>query len=129
MCKYSYVHYTHSLHTCTRLPPVPPTLYPDCDVDVNAARGSTVSFQFQVSGQPEPTVLWERGSQRMTSDGRVVVTTSEGVTSLTIHEVVREDEGLYVCCAMNSLGNSVQECQITLLGMNYLNTHTCRCAE
>lgn len=97
-------------------PTVPPTLYPDSDVDVNAARGSTVTFQFQVSGQPEPTVVWECGSQRMTSDDRIVITTTEGVTSLTIHEVMREDEGSYVCCAMNYLGNTVQECQITLLG-------------
>lgn len=104
--------------TCM-FPIVPPTLYPDSDVDINAARGSTVSFQFQVSGQPEPTVVWERGSQRMTSDERIVITTNEGVTSLTIHEVMRDDEGSYVCCAMNYLGNTVQECQITLLGKRH----------
>lgn len=97
---------------------VPPTLYPDSDVDINAARGSTVSFHFQVSGQPEPTVVWERGSQRMITDGRIIITTSDGVTSLTLHDVARDDEGLYVCCAMNHLGNTIQECQITLLG-NY----------
>ena len=95
---------------------VPPSLYPDSDVDVNAARGSTVSFQFQISGQPEPNVVWERGSQRLVTDNRVIVMSNEGVTTLTIHEVDREDEGLYICCAMNHLGNAVQECQITLLG-------------
>jgi hypothetical protein len=94
---------------------LPPSLYPDSDVDVNVARGSTISFQFQVSGQPDPTVVWEHGSQRMTSDGRVIIATSEGVTSLTIHEVMHEDEGSYVCCAVNNLGNTVQECQIRLL--------------
>ena len=99
------------------LPPVPPSLYPDCDVDVNAARGSTVTFQFQVSGQPEPTVVWERESQRMTTDDRVIITTNDGVTSLTMHDVARDDEGLYVCCATNHLGNTVQECQLTLLGI------------
>ena len=95
---------------------MPPSLYPDSDVDVNAARGSTVSFQFQVSGQPEPNVVWERGSQRLGTDDRVVITSNEGVTTLAIHEVTREDAGLYVCCAMNHLGNTVQECKITLLG-------------
>jgi hypothetical protein len=94
---------------------LPPSLYPDSDVEVNAARGSTVSFQFQVSGQPEPAVVWERGSQRLATNDRVNVTTNEGVTTLTIHEVARDDEGLYVCCAMNYLGSTMQECQITLL--------------
>lgn len=102
---------------CYNFLPVPPSLYPDSDVDVNAARGSAVSFQFQVSGQPEPTVVWERGSQRITTDGRIIVTTSDGVTTMTMHDVAREDEGLYVCCAMNHLGNTIQECRITLLGM------------
>ena len=114
---------------------VPPSLYPDSDVDVNVARGSTISFQFQVSGQPDPTVVWEHGSQRMTSDGRVIIATSEGVTSLTIHEVMHEDEGSYVCCAVNNLGNTVQECQIRLLGMIIQSaatsaaTHLCLCID
>ena len=112
----------YTIHVCAKcmyelyVSLVPPSLYPDSDVDLNAARGSTVSFQFQVSGYPEPAVVWERGSQRMTTDDRVIISTNEGVTSLTIHDITREDEGLYVCCAMNHLGNTVQECQITLLG-------------
>ena len=62
-------------------------------------------------------MVWEQGSQRMTADDRVIITTSDGVTSLTMHDVTREDEGLYVCCAMNHLGNTAQECRITLLGI------------
>ena len=61
-------------------------------------------------------MVWERGSQRLATDDRVVIKSNEGVTTLTIREVDREDQGQYVCCAMNHLGNTVQECQITLLG-------------
>ena len=121
---FSYdANYDTKTYQTSPLSTVPPSLYPDSDVDVNAARGSTVSFQFQVSGQPEPNVVWERGSQRLATGDRVVITTNEGVTTLTIHEITREDEGLYVCCAMNHLGNTVQECQITLLGQ--LNATMC----
>ena len=126
--RYGSLIFTYVEYTCYFSLPVPPALYPDSDVDVNAARGSTVSFQFQVSGQPEPTVVWERESQRMITSGRVVITTSDGVTSLTVHDVAREDEGLYVCCAMNHLGNTIQECQITLLGTciyTYMHMYTC----
>ena len=97
-------------------PPVPPSLYPDRDVDVNVAQGSSVTFQFQVSGQPEPTVVWEHESRRITSDRHMTISSSEGVTSLTVHRAGRREAGSYVCCAMNHLGNALQECQLTLLG-------------
>ena len=46
---------------------------------------------------------------------RRVVELSGGVTSLTISEVKCEDEGVYVCSAVNSLGSVQSTCQLTVL--------------
>ena len=78
--------------------------------------GTSVSFQYQVSGSPEPTVSWEHEDAAISSD-RVAIQTSGGVTSLTITNVTREDEGVYMCCALNSLGSATMETYLTVLGV------------
>lgn len=82
--------------------------------------GTSVSFQYQVSGSPEPTASWEHEDAAILSD-RVTMQTTGGVTSLTITNVTREDEGVYTCCALNSLGSATMETYLTVLGVaNYI---------
>ena len=83
---------------------------------MRAPVGTSVTFQFQVSGQPEPTVIWEHGNEEIVTSPQYEVKTSGGVTSLSITEVERDDEGLYTCSALNSLGSAVMECHLTVLG-------------
>ena len=84
---------------------------------LQAPVGSEVSFQFLLSGSPEPSVVWEYGDRKIPPSGRVIVKTEGGVTSLMITEVLRSDEGSYVCCALNGLGSAIMECHLTVLGM------------
>ena len=98
------------------LHPAPPQLW-DGPAHVRASVGTSVSFQYQLSGSPEPTVSWEHEDAAISSD-RVTIQTSGGVASLTITNVTREDEGVYMCCALNSLGSATMETYLTVLGVH-----------
>ena len=98
------------------LHPAPPQLW-DGPAHVRAPVGTSVSFQYQLSGSPEPTVSWEHEDAAISSD-RVTIQTSGGVASLTITNVTREDEGVYMCCALNSLGSATMETYLTVLGVH-----------
>ena len=50
------------------------------------------------------------------SSGRVKISSENGLTQLSITGVVKSDEGIYTCCALNSLGSDVQECRLVILG-------------
>ena len=92
--------------------------------------GATVTLQLKVSGSPEPSVEWEHRE-----GGRVwgeEVVTGGGVTALTLVDVRREEEGVYVCSAVNSLGCATMECQLTVLGesaRHYSNSPTTHVAS
>ena len=75
-----------------------------------------MTLHWAVSGAPDPSVVWEHEERKVGSSGRIIVNTENGVTSLTITEVVRSDEGVYTCCALNSLGSEIRECKVILLG-------------
>ena len=78
--------------------------------------GSKVTIQYQVAGNPEPTVIWEHEDAELQSSRHHVIKTSGGVTSVSVTDVKREDEGVYACTALNGLGSVAQECQVTVLG-------------
>ena len=99
---------------CNFLHPAPPQLW-DGPAHIRAPVGTSVSFQYQVSGSPEPTASWEHEDAAILSD-RVTMQTTGGVTSLTITNITREDEGVYTCCALNSLGSATMETYLTVLG-------------
>lgn len=96
--------------------PAAPRLCCDGPTQIQAPLGSRLSFQFQVGGQPEPSVVWEHEDRKIASSGRVLIEMEDGVTTLTITEVVRSDEGQYVCCALNGLGSAVLEAQLIVQG-------------
>ena len=61
-------------------------------------------------------MVWEHEDRKIASSGRVLIEMEDGVTTLTITEVVRSDEGQYVCCALNGLGSAVLEAQLIVQG-------------
>ena len=120
-CNTKFVLWTHinntvDCYTTDFLHPAPPQLW-DGPAHIRAPVGTSVSFQYQVSGSPEPTASWEHEDAAILSD-RVTMQTSGGVTSLTITNVTRDDEGVYTCCALNSLGSATMETYLTVLGVH-----------
>ena len=111
---WTHINNTVDCYTTDFLHPAPPQLW-DGPAHIRAPVGTSVSFQYQVSGSPEPTASWEHEDAAILSD-RVTMQTSGGVTSLTITNVTRDDEGVYTCCALNSLGSATMETYLTVLG-------------
>ena len=62
-------------------------------------------------------MVWEHEDEAVVPSDRSVVQTIGGTTSLTITDVTRDDEGVYMCCALNSLGSVAMETHLTVLGV------------
>lgn len=77
--------------------------------DEVVSTGSDVSFACSARGAPKPSIFWTReGSQELMFPGNVYqnrYTVSED-GSLHIKEVIRKDEGHYVCSAISQAGAS-----------------------
>ena len=104
-----------STNDCSLSASHPPRLWDGVE-QVTVALGASVTLHWAVSGAPDPSVVWEHEERKVMSSGRVMVKTEGGVTSLTITEVVRSDEGVYTCCALNGLGSEIRECKVMVLG-------------
>ena len=79
--------------------------------DANVLVGDIVSFEVNVEGTPTPTVKWynEKGEE-IPETGRLCCL-SNG--TLTIKDVILDDEGIYKCVAANEAGEV--PCQVELL--------------
>ena len=83
--------------------------------NVQAPIGSRVQFDCQVTGNPRPTVKWQRDSIpiSLTTSHKHQVT-SDG--SLIIQDVNRNDVGIYECIAENFAGSSLAEATLEVVG-------------
>ena len=66
---------------------------------VIAGEGENVSLQCKATGQPKPTVTWQKALSYLPKQKTAVV---DG--NLTILNIAKEDGGLYACSAKNLLG-------------------------
>lgn len=61
-------------------------------------------------GQPEPEVWWERGGQRVPTEGRV----HQDGLDLVFSPTEGGDSGAYTCVAQNKAGRRTQEVTFTI---------------
>ena len=83
------------------------------------------SFVCVVTGNPSPTITWERNGDAVLDDGsRIQIAETGSATSglkstLSLMNTVASDAGDYVCKANNSRGNETSEAAIlTVQGGN-----------
>ena len=85
--------------------------------------GNTTTITCETLGYPPPTVVWSRtngiSSDRASVSDSVSVPTGYGnVTrvsvNLTITNASREDSGVYMCSANNSVGSNSENINITV---------------
>ena len=83
-------------------------LYPVCE-------GSQVTLYCEITGKPSPFVAW------ISANG-TVLQNSTSVTSYTISQVMRNDEGNYTCKASNAIGEDFNSTSILDVQCKYLRT-------
>lgn len=86
----------------------------DGPTHLSAAVGTSTIIQFQMTGLPVPTMVWEHDGEDVHLSDRISIESSGGVTSLSIVDLVREDGGVYMCSAINKLGSAMAECELTV---------------
>jgi len=76
--------------------------------------GDRAIFRVFFTGYPHPQITWYFNSQpiRPSADFQINVDIQRGESTLIIVEVYPEDEGEYMCKAVNPLGTAVTHCHL-----------------
>ncbi|XP_067843753.1 coiled-coil domain-containing protein 141 isoform X2 [Heptranchias perlo] len=72
--------------------------------NVSVVEGSPVTLEIEVTGFPEPTLMWYKNGQKLTTDQHLKISQKEGKNILFIEKVSDKDAGIYVVRAKNSNG-------------------------
>ncbi|XP_048391371.1 coiled-coil domain-containing protein 141 [Stegostoma tigrinum] len=72
--------------------------------NVSVVEGSPVTLEIEVTGFPEPTLMWYKNGQKLTTDQHLKISQKEGKHILFIEKVSDKDAGIYVVRANNSNG-------------------------
>ncbi|XP_061139945.1 titin-like isoform X1 [Syngnathus typhle] len=68
--------------------------------------GDLLRIDADISGRPNPTVLWSKNSRAIGTKGRVEITTTKTHTCLLIRESVRKDSGQYTLSLQSTAGTT-----------------------
>lgn len=68
--------------------------------------GADAVLKCQITGEPRPSILWEKDKAPIEPSGRFHVEAEGNVYSLLVSRVTPQDSGLYVCKAKNSVGET-----------------------
>ncbi|XP_051916314.1 titin-like [Hippocampus zosterae] len=68
--------------------------------------GDLLRIDADISGRPNPTVLWSKNSRAIGTKGRVEITVTKTHTSLVIRESVRKDSGQYILTLQSTAGTA-----------------------
>jgi len=83
--------------------------------DLTVKDGEQLNLNCTVRGDPEPTITWYKNDEPLSSSSILDLKYRNGNASLTINEIYPEDEGLYKCKAVNSLGSVESTCNLKVL--------------
>ncbi|XP_034731621.1 basement membrane-specific heparan sulfate proteoglycan core protein isoform X13 [Etheostoma cragini] len=82
----------------------PPSVTSPPEESIQAARGSTVTFNCQAVGVPTPIITWRLNWGHIPLSGRISMTSENGRGTLIIRDVKEADQGAYTCEAINAKG-------------------------
>ncbi|XP_072046919.1 titin-like [Amphiura filiformis] len=74
--------------------------------DTVVTDGAEVTFEVIVVGNPPPEVRWFVDGSEILDEPEYEIIFDEGTCTLTLLEVIPEDEGEYVCLAVNEVGEA-----------------------
>lgn len=82
--------------------------------DVTTDAGKNVTLQCQVTGSPEPSVMWRRNGLMVQDVPDFVQTFAGGVARLQILAARDKHGGRYECMAQNEAGHASTSCHVTV---------------
>ncbi|XP_078408314.1 myosin light chain kinase, smooth muscle-like isoform X2 [Cetorhinus maximus] len=82
--------------------------------DVQVADGERLLLQCQVVAEPAPIATWTINGKAIKSSKFINISQEGSLCTLTIEEVLPEDEGQYKCIAENSAGKMECTCSVTV---------------
>ena len=91
--------------------PVKPHLLSDPE-DMTVTTGQNVKMVCNVSGDPEPQIIWRREDGNLPPERSV-----QDKNSFAISQVVPQDEGVYICEAHNIVGTLTVSASLSVHGM------------
>ncbi|XP_053775087.1 obscurin-like protein 1 isoform X3 [Desmodus rotundus] len=82
---------------------------------VRVVSGAEAELKCVVLGEPPPTVVWEKGGQRLAASERFSFPTDGAEHGLLLTGALPTDAGVYVCRARNAAGEAYAAAAITVL--------------
>ncbi|XP_036884987.1 obscurin-like protein 1 isoform X2 [Sturnira hondurensis] len=82
---------------------------------VRVVSGAEAELKCVVLGEPPPTVVWEKGGQRLAASERFSFPTDGAEHGLLLTGALPTDAGVYVCRALNAAGEAYAAAAITVL--------------
>lgn len=70
-------------------------------------------------GNPQPNVTWYYGGQLLENSEDFKQSYEDGNATLIISEIYPDDEGTYICKAINTVGEDSCQCKLTVIGIYY----------
>lgn len=86
--------------------------------DVHAIEGKSVQLQCEISGSPEPEVIWYHENKPIKESADISLLFRGDRCSLFIQEAFPEDMGEYKVVAINAAGEAVSSCKLTIESHN-----------
>ncbi|XP_072581334.1 myosin light chain kinase, smooth muscle isoform X8 [Vulpes vulpes] len=80
--------------------------------------GQTGRFSCKITGRPQPQVTWLKGDVALQPSARVSMSEKNGVQVLEIHEVSRDDVGVYTCMVVNGSGKASMSAELSIQGLD-----------
>uniref|UniRef100_A0A452ET89 Myosin light chain kinase, smooth muscle n=1 Tax=Capra hircus TaxID=9925 RepID=A0A452ET89_CAPHI len=79
--------------------------------------GQMGRFSCKITGRPQPQVTWLKGDVPLQPSARVSMSEKNGMQVLEIHDVTRDDVGVYTCMVVNGSGKASMSAELSIQGM------------
>ena len=85
--------------------------------DLNVTEGDQLQLQCKLTGDPTPSVHWYKDGSCIDDNPDYDITRDrQGVCTLTIEEVFKDDAGRFTCKSQNQFGGDETSSKITVTG-------------
>ena len=117
------IRYTHYVQSVSKLSlslekHIPPTTTDPGDVEVY--EDEDIKLTVEVTGKPEPDVVWYQGTKKLSSGPNMTILTLGSKHTLEMRHVQLTDTGIIKVVVSNDAGNCDTKSKITIKGILFI---------